>query len=409
MTEIKKLHIFALAAQGEGISGGDRIFIELSRRWSNKFPITIYVTNDGYEMCTRQKLVSNKNLKFTIVELGVLGRFGFLGNYISRIVAGIKLGISILPTTNYPPPNTFLYNASEFWMDSLPCIVLKIKFPKIKWIATWFQTAPSPFSGYTEQRTNGNEQRSNKYRMSALLYWLSQLPIKPLISRLADKVIVNNEDEKRRFPTHTANNNTIVLIGAVPLKEIKNYLTTHHPLPNPKYDAVFQGRFHPQKGVLELIDIWKMVVMIKPKAKLAMIGDGPLMNDVKSQITNHKLQKNIELFGYVFDGEVKFKVFAESKIVVHPAFYDSGGMAAAEAMAFGLPCVGFNLKAYESYYPKGMIKVEIGNKKKFAEKILKLITNSQYYREISEEASDMIKENWSWETRSEEILSSIKS
>ena len=34
-------------------------------------------------------------------------------------------------------------------------------------------------------------------------------------------------------------------------------------------------------------------------------------------------------------------------------------LVAQEAMAFVIPCVGFNLKAYESYYPKGMIKVPI--------------------------------------------------
>ena len=51
-----------------------------------------------------------------------------------------------------------------------------------------------------------------------------------------------------------------------------------------KYDAVFIGRFHPQKGVLELIDIWKRVVNKKPQAKLAMIGDGPLMKKVQLKI-----------------------------------------------------------------------------------------------------------------------------
>ena len=214
---------------------------------------------------------------------------------------------------------------------------MKVRYPKIKWVATWYQTAPNPFVGYAEG------DRAKKYRLSALLYWLSQLPIKPLISVFADFVLVNNEEEKKQFPKLNSKKRIIVVYGAVDLERITNYKLEFKNLPK-VYDAVFQGRFHPQKGAVELIEIWKKVVDKNKNAKLAMIGDGPLMDDIKLQITNYKLEKNIKLFGYVFDGIKKYKIFSQSKIVVHPAFYDSGGMASAEAMAFGLPCIGFNLK-----------------------------------------------------------------
>ena len=48
--DIKELHIFALASHGNGISGGDRIWIELTRRWSKKFPITVHTWKEGKEM-----------------------------------------------------------------------------------------------------------------------------------------------------------------------------------------------------------------------------------------------------------------------------------------------------------------------------------------------------------------------
>ena len=40
------------------------------------------------------------------------------------------------------------------------------------------------------------------------------------------------------------------------------------------------------------------------------------------------LAKNIELLGFK-DGSEKYAVFKQSKIIVHPAIFDSGGMAAA--------------------------------------------------------------------------------
>lgn len=397
MQSIKNLNVFALAAHGVGISGGDRIFIELSRRWSKKFPVNIYVSHEGREMCRSQNL-EGKNLEFKITHISSFLRKSFVFNYITRIIEGVRLGLT-LETEN--KASTYVYNASEFWMDALPCFLLKLRYPKITWIAPWYQTAPNPFSGYRE-----GKKRDNVYRFKALQYWLVQLPIKPLISWVADKVIVNNEDEKKRFPKHTKSGNIIVLIGAVPLTDIKNFISENKS-ESQKYDAVFQGRFHPQKGVLELVDIWKLVVAKLPNAKLGMIGDGPLMEEMRRKIKELSLENNIDLFGYVFDGVEKYRLFASGKIVVHPAFYDSGGMASAEAMAFGLPCVGFNLKAYESYYPKGMIKVPVGDKEKFAKEVIKLLNDKNHYQKMSKEAIEMIEKNWSWDTRANEILEKI--
>ena len=325
---------------------------------------------------------------------------GFVICYLARIVKGIQIGLTLQFNNDN---STYLYNASEFWMDAFPCILLKMRYPKINWIATWYQTAPNPFKGYVEQKTENKEQRTRekKYFAKALVYWLTQLPVKPLIKKYADKVIVNNESERKQFP----NNKTIVLIGAVPLDGIKKY-DLRFKNKEKKWDAVFQGRFHPQKGVVELITIWKKVVQLKPNAKLAMIGNGPLMDEVVRAIKKEKLDENVKLFGFVFDGDEKYKIFSESKMVLHPAFYDSGGMATAEAMAFGIPAVGFNLKAYDSYYPKGMIKVK--DEKEFAQTIVMLLDDAKRREKIGKEARDLIEKNYSWEYRADEILNKIR-
>ena len=105
------------------------------------------------------------------------------------------------------------------------------------------------------------------------------------------------------------------------------------------------------------------------------------------------------------DQKYKYEIFSHSKIVVHPAFYDSGGMATAEAMAFGLPAVGFNLKAYESYYPKGMIKVKDENK--FAGCIVNLLKNDKKRKKVGVEARNFIENNYSWNRRADEVLGQI--
>ena len=89
----------------------------------------------------------------------------------------------------------------------------------------------------------------------------------------------------------------------------------------------------------------------------------------------------------------------QSKIIVHPATYDSGGMAAAEAMAWGLPGVSFDLEALKTYYPKGMIKVPIGDIRNFANSILELLQNDDLYVHTSNKARILINEEWGWDKR----------
>ena len=131
------------------------------------------------------------------------------------------------------------------------------------------------------------------------------------------------------------------------------------------------------------------------------------MQDVRGRIQDLRLESNIKLFGYLFDGPEKYSIFAKSKIVVHPAFYDSGGMASAEAMTFGLPCIGFNLKSYESYYPKGMVKVKTSDLDAYAAKILMLLKDKSLRERIGKEGKEMIYKNYSWDSRAQEILGQI--
>ena len=383
-------------AWGEGISGGDKISIELIRRWSKLYPVTIYLWEEGYRMYLRQKL-NPRQIKFNVVKMIPWKHLGFFVNYLARILAGVLLSLKINLDNK---KTTVIYSATEFWMDSLPGFILKLRFPKIKWIATWFQTAPNPFIGFSEG------ERKPSYKFHALIYWLVQLPIKPLIKKYADLVLVNNEFERKYFIEMDRKKKVMVFLGAVDLSMIKNFLKETE-VREKVFDGVFQGRFHPQKGVVELIEIWKMVVNKKPNAKLALIGDGPLMEEVKQKINELNLKKHIKLFGYVFDSVKKYKIFQASRVVLHPSFYDSGGMAAAEAMSLGLPAVGFDLVSYKSYYPQGMIKLTVNDLQGFANAVIVLLNNKKLYLKTGTEARKMIKKNWSWDKRAAEILNYI--
>lgn len=393
---MKEFRIFAVAALGKGLSGGDRIFIEFAKRLRLKHKVIIHVWREGWEMCQRQGLT--KGVTFELINVDRWCKLGFIPCYLARIIKAVCPPFFINLESGR---DMVLYSASEFWMDSLPAFILKLRFPKTRWVAAWFQTAPNPLAGFSEG------EREKVYRLSAFYHWFMQLPIKPIIANFADLVLVNNELERKQFSQLEKKGKTMVVLGAINTKDIKSFQSQNKNLPK-IYDAVFQGRFHPQKGVVELLSIWKLVTEQLPNAKIAMIGDGPLMENVKIEIKKLKLTENVKIFGYLFDGPKKYRIFSQSKLVVHPAFYDSGGMAAAEAMAFGLPCVGFNLDSYKSYYPKGMVKVKIGDLKDFAKTILDLLSSKQKREAIGKEAQKMIQENWSWDQRVNQLIKKLR-
>ena len=292
-------------------------------------------------------------------------------------------------------------SASDFWMDSIPAFLLKLKKPQIYWLAGFYLTAPKPW------QKNSPYKGKNFFR--GLFFWLTQLPVYFIVKHWADYVFVTSEPDVEKFVTNKRDRKKIIVVqGGVDITEAKKYLASKNiiPVEKRKYDACFVGRFHYQKGVLELIDIWKKVCYQKKSAKLAMIGIGPLEKEVKRKIKKNKLEKNIDLLGFR-DREAKFKVFRQTKTILHPATYDSGGMAAAEGMAWGLPAVGFDLECHQTYYPQGMIKAENGNLVQFAEKINQLLENKKTYQKYSKEAIDLTQKVWDWEKRADKIYNQL--
>jgi glycosyltransferase involved in cell wall biosynthesis len=279
-------------------------------------------------------------------------------------------------------------------MNSIPAWILKMRFKKMRWIAGFYLFAPSAFSKETPYK--------GKHFVRGLLYYLSQVPIYWLVKKHADMVWVTNELDRWRFidGKRLTPDRVIAVRGGVDVK-------TPALLPESEknFDAVFIGRFHPQKGVLELITVWKYVCEKKPDAKLAMIGVGELENEVKKRVKDYGLEGNVVLFGFK-DGVEKLKILKESKIVVHPAVYDSGGMAPCEAMACGLPGVSFDLPALRTYYPKGMLKTPCYDLKAFAANILKLLNDRELYRKTANDALNWARD-WDWDKRAEELLEAI--
>lgn len=388
--------IFAINNVGDGFSGGDRIFIELARRWRKEASIALYGSEEAIRIARERGI---DGIDFIQVDrcnrFGHYTTFGLAWHAVRRLFKGVS---AVVRDPERIKNADYVYSVSDFMPDLIPALASKILARRAKWVAGFYLFIPSPLSNEFHYR--------GRHFIKGALYWFFQQFGYLLIKYFADYVFVINETERTRFVTKRRNLSKVFAIrGGVDISKSEEYLKSDMIIPVSRraYDACFVGRFHVQKGVLELVDIWSHVCRKEPGRRLVMIGDGELVERVTAKIRNLGLTANIELAGFA-DGERKYEYFKNSKIILHPSIYETGGMAAAEGMAWGLPGVCFDHEALKSYYPEGLLKVPPGDTEKFAEAVLRLISDDALYRQTSAAAHNLIVHHWNWEARAKEAL-----
>ena len=96
------------------------------------------------------------------------------------------------------------------------------------------------------------------------------------------------------------------------------------------------GRFVEQKNHSYLIDIFYEIYKQKSNLLLLLVGQGPLMNEIKEKVNNLGLNDCVLFLGQRNDVNEIYQVM---DLFLFPSLYEGLGMVAIEAQASGLPCV----------------------------------------------------------------------
>lgn len=361
--------------------------VECIRRWTGRHPVTLYGWEGTRQLCEHQKLEGIHHVNWSAARWQFLGKGGLFA-------AQTWIGCREARRVNFSKDRSpLIVSSSDFLPDSLPALEWKRRRPDIPWVAAFYLFAP-PLADFMSGKP-GPGGLFTMYRPVQQWYLRRML-------KHADMILVTGEEDRERMMALGRSPDSVFAVrGGVDL-------TIPRSVPEPsekRYDAVFIGRFHPQKGVRELLEIWKRVVAEKPDARLAMIGLGVLEGELREMRKQMRLEDRVDFPGFL-DGVEKYRVIKASRVVVHPAIYDSGGMAAAEALVCGLPGVAFDLLSLKTYYPKGFLKAREGDLGEFAGNILRLLNDADRYASLSAEARAAGAE-WDWDVRAQQILDAI--
>lgn len=138
---------------------------------------------------------------------------------------------------------------------------------------------------------------------------------------------------------------------------------------------VFAGRFMEQKSPLLIIQILNEVKHLSWKC--VMIGDGPLMPDVKKSISEFGLEDRFVLTGWITPDEV-LKYFEQSDILFMPSLSEGLPVVGVQALAKGLAIVASRVGGFVDLVDENQngYLIDVGNKDGFKSRLQELLTNS---------------------------------
>lgn len=133
----------------------------------------------------------------------------------------------------------------------------------------------------------------------------------------------------------------VIPLAAVPEKRgHEETKIGEHPAAGAGQSILFVSRLHPIKNVESLLRAFALIAPKHADATLAIAGDGQpdYCQSLKQLARSLGVERRVVWLGYV-EAARKAAVFAAARIFVLPSFSENFGIAAAEAMMAGVPCI----------------------------------------------------------------------
>lgn len=293
---------------GGGVATHD-IACELAKRH------TVHVLTTGFQELPKRETIDG----VVIHRVGVWGRTSLPTSTVLSLVtfapAAFFAGLRIMKETKFD----VLY--AQFVIPSgLPAAFLSRIF-KVPFILTFI----------------GGDVYDPSKGISPHRHVLLRALIRFLASAADARTAISQDTKTRTIELHGVTKDiSVVPIGLTP-KKVPTASRNDFGFSKEDIICVSIGRLVPRKGYDILLTAWKDV----PDAKLVIIGDGPLKQELSETIAAYGLSDRVQLLGQV-DEKTKLQVLSVADMYVSAAQHEGFGIVFLEAMHAGLPIVATN-------------------------------------------------------------------
>jgi len=144
---------------------------------------------------------------------------------------------------------------------------------------------------------------------------------------------------------------------------VRNSLQDDVPL---KYDAIYAGRFHPQKGFLDLPRIVaEMKKYLGPDVNVAVCGgttEAEHWKAFSASATALGVAQNLTLLGRVQKADL-YAAIRSSQALLYPSYVDGFPITVLESLCLGVPVVGYDTDALAMVWgeERAVVRVPVGD------------------------------------------------
>jgi glycosyltransferase involved in cell wall biosynthesis len=170
---------------------------------------------------------------------------------------------------------------------------------------------------------------------------------------------------------------------------------------------IFIGRLVGWKGLDLLLESFQEVES-KVEARLEIIGDGELRQQLQLQVARLGLSAKVHFSGWLSHEECAVKL-SEANVFVLPSLLECGGAVVLEAMAMGLPVIASNWGGPADYVDSSCgILIDPTSKEAFVQgftqAMLKLAQFPDLRSEMGRIGKDRVHQYFDWEKKVDQIL-----
>lgn len=153
------------------------------------------------------------------------------------------------------------------------------------------------------------------------------------------------------------------------------------------------GRLSKEKGFLDLLKIFKKILLNYPDWHLNIVGDGNERYVLEEYIVKNNLNSNVTLHGFQNKDYID-ELLHKSSIYIMTSYTESFGIVLIEAMSHGVPCIAFDsAEGAREIISSGRNGFLIKNRNfdVMIQKVSDLIDNTEERIKIGKEAHESVK------------------
>jgi glycosyltransferase involved in cell wall biosynthesis len=382
------------------LGGAEKRFVETLKIFCREHDLEINVLEAAPSLLKNPGIQCKKDF----VSLNFHGK-GWLGTYLEWglwILKAVPRSFSLFrrsrPNVVFVPNNTLPNLALSYLIN------LTFKAPVC--VVAHHVDAP-PLNSEAENCSLYSGYRTIKYsRLVSLSKTIATYITFPLLKRAKGIIAVSNFTAKTLSNMGVSKAKILVSGNAVNFSLIDK---VKHCSSGEVFDGIFVGRIAKEKGIFDLLKVWKSVAKVRKNARLLIIGSGVELPSVKERISTMGLKHNVSLRGQCSETEL-YSLLKSSRLFIFPSLFEGWGIAVAEALACGLPVVAYDIPALRENFGKceGVFLVPAKNVASMTSTVLDILSlREREWSELSHYSKSYVQQ-FSWEKVAKNDLRLLK-